>query len=304
MTQADGPPAEANRPIEPTERRRRLGSELLRLREAIGLNQTDFGARAGMNQSKVSRLETARQVPTVREALAWAEATGLEGEERERLLEQVEAALSETISVAEYVRHGGAARQQQTGREERAASIVRSLTTSIVPGLLQTAEYTRRQANLAAGLQPVLVRDRPASLAAWEERKQALYESGRRFEYVVTEAALRWRPGPDDSPWMLAGQLQHIASLMSLDTVRFGVIPWRRAMSVCPMHEFIVYGEPGVDDDVRVQIYTTTRSLHIREEAQVAVYLRLWETLCADAVFGDDARDVITGIVAELIAEA
>lgn len=61
-------------PTEPGEQRRRLGELMLRLREGTGLNQTDFGARAGMNQSKVSRLETARQMPSRAEAYEWARA--------------------------------------------------------------------------------------------------------------------------------------------------------------------------------------------------------------------------------------
>jgi transcriptional regulator with XRE-family HTH domain len=303
LSPTDRPQGEPDESIEPTERRRRLGGELLRLRVATGLNQTGFGARVGMNQSKVSRLETARQVPTVSEAGAWAEASGLTGDESDRLRAWVEDVLSETVSIAEITRYGVAARQRQIAQEERAASTVRTFELSIVPGLLQTAEYTQRHAQLVTELQPAIDADLPASLAAFAARQQVLYEPGRRFEFVVTEAALRWRPGPDDNPRMLAGQLHHIASLMTLDTVRLGVIPWRRAMRACPMHEFIVYGEPGSDDDVRVKISTTTRSLHIRDEAQIAVYLKLWETLRSDAIFGDEAREMITGIATELLAE-
>ncbi|MGH4005511.1 MAG: helix-turn-helix domain-containing protein, partial [Pseudonocardiaceae bacterium] len=79
-------------PIEPGEQRRRLGEVLLRLREGIGLNQTDFGARAGMNQSKVSRLETARQVPSRAEADAWARAAEVSAEVHAQLRARVEAA--------------------------------------------------------------------------------------------------------------------------------------------------------------------------------------------------------------------
>ena len=130
--------------IEPGEQRRRLGEVLLRLREGTGLNQTDFGSRAGMNQSKVSRLETARQVPTRAQAQAWADAAGADGGTRDRLLHSVEAALTETTRWAEAVGKGVADKQRQIGREERAVSVVRNFTTMIVPGLPQTAEYTRR----------------------------------------------------------------------------------------------------------------------------------------------------------------
>lgn len=275
---------------------------LLSLREATGLNQTEFGARAGMNQSKVSRLETARQVPTVAEARAWVNAAGAAAEVREEVLERVEAALAETTSWSYEVRKGGADKQRRIGQEERATAVAREFAV-IVPGLLQTAEYTRRLFYMQATLQPALFPDISASRTAWSERQLVLYEPGRRFEFIVTEAALRWRPGTDDNPRMLAAQLAHIASMCTLDTVRLGVIPWKRAAQICPMHGFVMRGEPGTDEDVTVGIYTTTRQLKIRDQAEVAVYLDLWDKLCEDAVFGEDARDVLRSLAQEFLAE-
>ncbi|MGH2604294.1 MAG: DUF5753 domain-containing protein [Dehalococcoidia bacterium] len=291
-------------PIEPGEQRRRLGELLLRMREDTGLNQTGFGSRAGMNQSKVSRLESARQVPTLAEAEAWARAAGASDDAREQLHEWVEAALAESTNWVEDVRRrGSASMQRRIASAEATVSIVRTFLTQLVPGLLQTAEYTRRQAMIAADFQPLLSHDQAASLAAWAERQLILYEPGHRFEFVVTEAALRWRPGPDDNPWILAAQMQHIASLSTLESVRLGVIPWKRVQRVPPRGDFIVYGEPGVDEDVHVDLYTATRELHIRDQTEVAVYLELWSKLCEDATFGEDARDLLRSLAAELLAE-
>ena len=242
-------------------------------------------------------------MPTLVEARAWADAANADNDTRNQLLDGVETALAETTSWAEAVGKGVAEKQRQIGREERAASVVRNFTTMIIPGLLLTAEYTRRQTALAADLLPVLARDRPATLAAWGERQQVLYEPGRRFEFVVTEAALRWRPGPDDNPRMLAAQMHYIASLSTLDTVRFGIIPWSTATRFCPMHGFIVFGEPGVDEHSEIYIYTTTREFRVRDPAEVAVYLELWGRLCEGAVFGEDARDLLRSLAAELLVE-
>lgn len=288
--------------IKRSERRRRLGALLLELRESIGLNQTEFGTRAGMNQSKVSRLETARQVPTLAEAEAWAGAAEAFDEMREQLLERVEAALTETISWADEVREGVANKQRRIHDEERAATVSYEFAV-IVPGLLQTAEYTRRLFHMQAALQPNLFPDIPAGLAAWAERQQGLYEAGRRFEFVVTEAALRWRPGPDNNPRMLIAQLRHLTSVSTLDTVRFGVIPCNRAVQICPMLGFVMRGEPGIDEDVEVSMYTTTRQLRIRDEDQIAVYMELWRKLGEDAVFGEDARDLLRSLAQEFLAE-
>jgi len=63
---------------------------------------------------------------------------------------------------------------------------------------------------------------------------------------------------------------------------------------------FAILGDPEKDENVDVEIETTTREIHIRDAAQIAVYLDLWQRLCADAVFGDDARALLRGLIAEL----
>lgn len=289
--------------IEPTQRRRRLAAALVSLREATGLNQTEFGALVGMNQPKVSRLETARQVPTEADVTAWAQAARAAPDVRDDLVEKARTVLREPVEMAEYVRHGSAHRQRQTGAQERAVSVISGFQNSIVPGLTQTAEYTRRQAALADALSPETASDQSAYLVAMAERKEVLYDPSRRFEYVVTEAALRWRPGPDDAPHVLVAQLRHLASLSTLSNVRFGVIPWRTPMRSCPTHGFILYGEPGVDPDVWVHTSTKTTATEHRDPDEIAVYRQMWDLLCADALFGDDARAELDRIVADLIAE-
>jgi transcriptional regulator with XRE-family HTH domain len=284
---------------EPTAHRRRLAAMLRDLRLAGGLDQTTFAARAGgMSQSKVSRLELARQVPTLAEARAWAGAAGADADATARLLELTEAALTELTSKQEELRSGLAALQQRIGRTEQAVSMVREYTV-VVPGLLQTAEYARRVFTCGEGLVPGVVRDIPAAVTARLERQQVLYEPGKRFEFVVREAALRWRPGPDGAR-VVAAQLDRVAALSTLESVTFGVIPWSADVYSTTPHEFAILGDPETDEDVQVEIETTTRIIHIRDAAQIAVYLELWRRLSADAVFGDDARALLHALVREL----
>ncbi|MQB02299.1 MAG: hypothetical protein GEU78_19060 [Actinobacteria bacterium] len=194
-----------------------------------------------------------------------------------------------------------AAKQRRIGRAEQAASAVR-VYTLIVPGLLQTAEYTHRLFDMQASLQPDLFPDLAAGRAAFAERQQMLFRSAGRFEFVVPESALLWRPGPDGDPRTLVTQLRHIANLSTLDTVRFGVIPLDAPARVCVMHEFVMIGELGVDDNVEVTIHTTTRELHIRDDAQIKTYTALWERVCDDAVFDDGARDLLATTANRLLA--
>lgn len=290
-------------PATPSARRARVAALLRDLRARTEHDQAAFGALAGgLSQPKVSRLETARQVPSLAIAEAWADVAGADPETRARLLEWTELALNDATPHVGRQPQSVAARQQEIGQRERAASVVRAYVV-IVPGLLQTAEYTRRMFEMQADLQPAAFPDVAAGRAAWARRQQVLYEPGSRFEYVLPESALRFRPGPDDSPRMLLAQLGHLASLSTLNTVRLGIIPWRRAVRVCPMHSFSISGNPDADPDVSVEIYTTTQSLSIRDEAQIATYRELFDRLCADAVFDEDARHLIGSVSAEVRAE-
>jgi transcriptional regulator with XRE-family HTH domain len=292
-------------PAEPTERRRKLAALLVRLRESTGLNQTQFGLRlgigAGLSQPKMSRLERGVQLPTREQADAWAAAAGADPDQREDLLDQLEAALTESASWLDEIRHGVAAKQRRIAQVEQAASVVRTYSM-LVPGLLQTAEYTRRLFDLQAALQPDLFPDPAAGRAAWAERQQALYTAGRRYEFVVPEAALWWQPGPDAAPRMLAAQIRQMASLSTLDTVRFGIIPQGAAALVCVTHGFTIVGEPSRDHEVEVTVDTVTRELHIRDEPQIAAYLLAWDRLSESAVYDDDARDLLSAISAELMS--
>jgi len=287
----------------PSARRARLAALLRDLRARTEHDQAAFGASVGgLSQPKVSRLETARQVPSLAIAEAWADAAGADAETRARLLEWTELALNDASPRVGRQPQSVAAIQEEIGSNERAAIVVRSYTV-IMPGLLQTAEYTRRLFEMQADLQPAEFSDVAAGRAAWTKRQQVLYEPRGRFEYVLPESALRFRPGPDDSPRMLIAQLGHLASLSTLSTVRLGIIPWRRAVRVCPIHGFTILGEPGADPDVVVSIYTTTQNLSIRDEAQIATYRELFDRLCADAVFDDDARSLIRAVNADIATE-
>ena len=60
---------------------------------------------------------------------------------------------------------------------------------------------------------------------------------------------------------------------------------------------------PRLIPDVWVHTGTKTTMLHFRDPDEIAVYRRMWDLLCTDAVFGDDARVEMERIIAELHAE-
>src|SRR4051794_19865525 len=71
----------------PTIRRRRLASELRRLREAADLTIDEVGEKLECSASKVSRIETGHVGVTPRDARDMLELYGLTGDEREALVQ-------------------------------------------------------------------------------------------------------------------------------------------------------------------------------------------------------------------------
>jgi hypothetical protein len=133
--------------------------------------------------------------------------------------------------------------------------------TSVVPGMLQTAEYARRVFSLLPGT--LAESDIPAAVAGRLNRQLALYETDRTFSFLITEAALRWRPGPAG---LMAAQLDRIASVSTLDNVSAGVIPLGVPAVAMLTHMFVIYD--GWDEqDTLVQVDTIHAQLLIKRPA-------------------------------------
>ncbi|MFD0685695.1 Scr1 family TA system antitoxin-like transcriptional regulator [Actinomadura fibrosa] len=188
------------------ERLREIGQELRRLRTAAGLSGVGLASRAGVPQPTVSRVETGRRVADPEVVGRLFRALGLGPAELERLADLVDQAYA-----------GTATRRVDAGVSFRAASgtelvhgarQVRVFEAAVIPRLLWTAEYA-----VAAGAHPA---------GAASKVGAVLDEAGRRFMFVVAEAALRTWPG---SGACMAGQLGHLVDASERAHVRFGVVP-------------------------------------------------------------------------------
>ena len=274
-------------PREPRAQRARLGSELRQLRRLAGLSGEQIGRHVGVSQRTVSRFENGQALPSIPQVTAWARAAKAPPDRRDLLIALAEAAVNE-VAVFRDGLVGGLAGVQASFREiEATARTVRNFQPGIVPGLLQIAEYARRVLEIgdvnASG-------DAAAAAAVRLERQQALHEPGRVFEFVMTEAALRWRPGPHE---VLSAQLLHLAALAGLDTVRLGVIPAEAEMHAITRCGFILYEDRDDDQAPVVVIETPHAALYVGEPADVDIYRAELARFRQSAVFGDEAAAII-----------
>ena len=168
---------------------------------------------------------------------------------------------------------------------------------TLVPGLLQTAEYARRVFTM---FEPAYAEaDIPAIVHSRVDRQDALFDPARRFGFLITEAALRWRPGP---PGLLLAQLDRISSVSTLENVSLGVIPQSALALTHLPHGFVLLEPADPEADALVLAETVHANLTISDPGQVALYRRHWSLLEKTAAYDADARDLLSDIAADIRA--
>jgi len=273
----------------PHAQRVRLGSDLRHLRRMAGLSGRAIARRIEASQAHVSRVENGQALPTLPQVNAWADATGATADARAALIALIEAAFHEVDPWLTNFDAGLPAMQQDVRAMEAAASSITYFQTSLVPGLLQTAEYARRVFEITD------VKgwgDHAAAVTARLERQQALHQPGKRFEFLLTEAALRLRIAP---PHVMRGQADRIVSLMS-DTIEIGIIPLDTDTSVIPWVGFNLYDDLPEGQTPFVTIELPHAYLTASEPGDVAIYQQQLTAIRNSAMHGPDARQILDGI--------
>lgn len=280
----------------------RLGERLRDLRVHARFTGPGLASALGWAQSKVSKIETGRQMPTESDITAWTRTCGTDQAVVDELLAvQAEAQLIHS-RWREQMRSGQVAIQRRFGDLAAKASLIRNAETVYVPGLLQTAEYARARITENAWLhriadQPDIsieavardaVHEIAAATAERMRRQTILYEPGRRFEFLVTEAALRLLLCERD---VMLGQLDRLLAVVDgMPRVQFGVIPFGVQLPFTPQNGFLL-----LDDDLAIVESIGGETMHRGDET--AVYVRAMNHLASEAVGGGRARSLILSAI-------
>lgn len=267
-----------------------FGNRLRRLREDADLSGKDLAARLSWPASKVSRLENGKQTASAQDVRDWAEAVSATPEVRDELVEDLRSLRVEYATWRRQLRSGFAPRQRASVVLAQATIVCRSATTSIVPGLLQTADYARHVFTSNAGYHGG-PRDIEEAVRARMRRQEVLYDPEKRFRFLISEAALRARLCPLP---VLRAQLDRLAMISGLDTVRLAVHPSDAPVPITNLHGFSIY------DDSLVLVETFNAELAIRDREDIALYERLFEAFWEAALRGPDAFEFIAALAREL----
>jgi Domain of unknown function (DUF5753) len=240
----------------------------------------------GWQQSKVSKIETRKQLPSEDDVAAWAGAVGAAPETASDLLAMLRGARVEYAAWKDAYRESGAGGVQADILElEAQATRVAEFQPGMISGLLQTSEYAREFLHLACGpLSYGQDEDEIDRMVARRmQRQQLLYQPAKRVHVVMLEGALRARVV---SVPTLIGQLDRLLAVIGLPMLELGIIPFEAAVPVFPLSGFRLY-----DDLVIVESIVGEQQLAEADDA--ARYEKYLELLRDAASTGTEAAAVI-----------
>ncbi|RSM83220.1 XRE family transcriptional regulator [Kibdelosporangium aridum] len=274
------------------EARNALGKRLRELRTTAGFTGRELAEFLSWPPSKISKLENGRQTPTDEDIREWTRATHSEAE-TDALLASLHTLEVQHAEWQRILRTGLKPRQQELIEWDQKTRLFRAFEATVIPGLLQTAEYAR--ARFAEGIRRLkLPNDINDAVATRMRRQEILYRPDKRFHFVLTEAALRFRLCPSE---VMLGQLDRLVSFSQLPNVRLGIIGFKTQYATSPWHGFWLY------DEERVLVETFSAALDLRQPQEIELYSNAFEQLAAVASYGRSARTIINQIADDLAAE-
>jgi transcriptional regulator with XRE-family HTH domain len=271
------------------EAREALGQRLRELRLQRGLSGTALAESLGWAQSKVSKIETGRQTPTESDIRAWTQAT----ESKAAAVELIARLQTLESMYAEWRRQLGAgtsSRQRASIELESRATVIRAFESTVIPGLLQTPDYARHRLAQSVRRHQILD-DVDEGVRVRMQRQEVLYRPGKRFHFVVTEAALWYRLCP---PEVMVGQLDRLVAMSAMSTLRLGVISFDTELPESPKHGFWIF------DDQMVLVETIAAELTLKQPQEIALYTQVFERLASVASYGTDARRIVIAVLEDL----
>jgi transcriptional regulator with XRE-family HTH domain len=273
------------------EARRALGDRLREIRQDAGLSGRDLGRLASWHSSKVSKIEYGKQNPSSEDIRAWCRHCKAEAQTAD-LIASLRIVEGMFVEWRRMERTGLRRAQEMVAPLWERTRQFRAYDSWLIPGLLQTAYYTR------ALLEAITVRrgvpdDVEEAVAVRMERQTVLREGDHRFAVVIEESVLRSRIGGIET---MAGQLGHLLTIGSLPSVSLSIIPMTAARTLRPVEGFWIF------DDERVNVELVSGWLTITQPHEVAMYGKAFTELAGLAVHGQRVRGLITAAIEALDA--
>ncbi|HEX5114966.1 MAG TPA: helix-turn-helix transcriptional regulator [Pseudonocardiaceae bacterium] len=273
------------RTYSPTVRRRRLAAELRRLRDQAQLTIDDVAEKLKCSASKISRIETGHNGVSPRDARELLRLYGLPGDQVEALVQLAREARKKGWWHSYQEAFTGAF----VGLEAEASSL-RAYQALLVPGLLQTEDYTR--AVIRAARPDATVAQVETRVQARLARQQLLTEADPPQFWAVIDEAVLCRPV--GGPRVMREQLRWLADRAALPHVTIQVLPFSAGAHAGMEGPFLILGFPEQADPDVVYVDNTTAGIYLEDPAEILRYTLMFDHLRAAALGPDDSLTRIT----------
>ncbi|WP_030181731.1 helix-turn-helix domain-containing protein [Streptomyces violaceorubidus] len=280
----------------PVVRRRKLGAELRALRTTAGITSGEAARLVGWHQSKVSRIETGTSGAKPADVRLLLDAYGVHDEQLRGLLEML--ARSEDAGGRNHWWHAYRGVLPPTYRDfislESQASAMRTLETTVVPGLLQTPEYARAVTRAAVEGMPA---ERLDTLVEVRLARQDVLRGEPPLELsaVLDEAVLRREVG---GPGVMTRQLARLVEAARLPHVRLQVLPFAAGAHIGVTGPFVIFSFASTSDLDVVVLDHLTSSLHLDRKEDLEAYTEAFNALLIHALSPEDSLDFIAATAA------
>ncbi|WP_031485939.1 helix-turn-helix domain-containing protein [Streptomyces bicolor] len=281
----------------PAVRRRKLGAELRALRTGAGLTSGEAARLVGWHQSKVSRIETGASGVKPADVRLLLDAYGVRDHQLRELLLML--AGSDEGGGRHHWWHAYRGVLPPTYRDfislESQASAMRTLETSVVPGLLQTPEYARAVTRAAvSGLDGAADERLDALVAVRLARQEVLHaDPPLKLSAVLDEAVLRREIG---GPEVMARQLGRLMEAARLPQVRLQILPFKAGEHIGITGPFVIFSFSSTSDLDVVVLDHLTSSLYLERKEDLQAYTEAFNALRIHALSPEESLDYIAAL--------
>lgn len=270
--------------------RERVAAQLRDIRLDVGISAHEVALRCGWSDSKSSRLEHAKAIPSDADIRAWCAACRAP----QRAADLIAASREADQLYTEWRRkHRSGLRRTQEELlplHER-TRVQRVYCSKVIPGFFQTTRYATALLSAITRFQGT-PDDVTAAVESRRKRERALYEGDHRFVVLLEETVLRYRIGGAD---IMAEQLTYLLEVMRLPSVALGVIPFTTDRhDMWPLEPFYIF------DDERVIVETLTAEISITVPSEIRLYQRALREMGLMAAYGPPAKALIEAAITAL----
>ena len=270
----------------PAVRRRKLGDELRTLRTRAGLTSGEAARLVGWHQSKVSRIETGTSGAKPADVRLLLDAYGVADPQLRELM--LALAGSDGGGERDHWWHAYRGILPPAYRDfislESQATAMRTLETTVVPGLLQTPAYAR--AVTGASVEGVDEGQLDRLVEVRLARQDVLRGTPPlELSAVLDEAVLRREVG---GPEVMADQLRRLTEAARLPQVRLQVLPFAAGAHIGVTGPFVILSFSSTSDLDVVVLDHLTSSLYLERKEDLQAYTEAFNALRAQALSPED----------------